>query len=226
MVRVAQAHPAHARARAVAPARDLLPLAFMSDGSSDESREPVQVPEHVGQKIQSISELFAKAESRVGRHQLAIERVTDAVGRPATAYILAFAIVAWLILNALAPRLGVVAYDPPPFPWLQLAASVSALLMTVTILTTQNRVATLAQQRAQLDLQVNLIAEQKIAKVIALIEELRRDLPSVKDRRDSLADAMTEAVDLDAVAGELETIQEGKTRSGLTARATPAPTAR
>ena len=74
--------------------------------------------------------------------------------------------------------------------------------MTVTILTTQNRVATLAQQRAQLDLQVNLIAEQKIAKVIALIEELRRDLPSVKDRKDSLAEAMTEAVDLDAVAGD------------------------
>jgi uncharacterized membrane protein len=78
--------------------------------------------------------------------------------------------------------------------------------MTVAILTTQNRVAKLAQQRAQLDLQVNLIAEEKIAKLVALIEELRRDLPSVKDRKDSLAEAMTEAVDLHAVAGELSSM--------------------
>jgi uncharacterized membrane protein len=177
-----------------------------------ESRDAV--PEHVGQKIQTISELFAKAESRVGRHQLAIERVTDAVGRPSTAYVLALGVAAWMTVNALAPRLGVASYDAPPFAWLQLAASLSALLMTVTILTTQNRVAKFAQQRAQLDLQVNLIAEEKIAKLVSLVEELRRDLPSVRNRTDSLADAMTEAVDLDAVAGELETITEGKALSG------------
>jgi uncharacterized membrane protein len=113
--------------------------------------------------------------------------------------------------NALAPRLGLRPLDPPPYPWLQCVTCIAALLMTVAILTTQNRVAKLAQQRAQLDLQVNLIAEEKIAKLVALIEELRRDLPSVKNRKDSLAEAMTEAVDLHAVAGELGPIQEGGT---------------
>jgi uncharacterized membrane protein len=107
-----------------------------------------------------------------------------------------------MLANGFAYHLGARSLDPPPFAWLQVAASISALLMTVTILTTQNRVAKLAQQRAQLDLQVNLIAEEKIAKIIALIEELRRDLPSVKNRKDSLAEAMTEAVDLGAVAGD------------------------
>jgi uncharacterized membrane protein len=115
---------------------------------------------------------------------------------------LAFVVAGWMLANGYAYHLGARPLDPPPFAWLQVAACILALLMTVTILTTQNRVAKLAQQRAQLDLQVNLIAEEKIAKVIALIEELRRDLPSVKDRKDSLAEAMTEAVDLDAVAGD------------------------
>lgn len=160
------------------------------------------MPEHVGQKIQTIAELFAKADRRVGRHQLAIERVTDAIGRPATAYALASVVVAWMLANGLAQHLGVRPLDPPPFTGLQVATCVAALLMTVTILTTQNRVAKLAQQRAKLDLQVNLIAEEKIAKVVALLEELRRDLPSVRDRKDSLAEAMTEAVDLHAVAGD------------------------
>lgn len=175
------------------------------DSKCELSRDPATMPDHVGHKIQTIAELFAKTERRVGRHQFAIERMTDAVGRPATAYVFAFVVVGWILANGLAPRFGARAVDPPPFAWLQVAACIAALLMTVTILTTQNRVAKLAQQRAQLDLQVNLIAEEKIAKLVALIEELRRDLPSVKNRRDSLADAMTEAVDLDAVAGQLKT---------------------
>jgi len=168
----------------------------VASGDPGVARGTVDVPEHVDQKIQSIAELFARAERRVGRHQLAIERVTDTVGQPTTAYGLAFLVVAWVVANELISRYGGHPPDPAPFMWLQVTACIAALLMTVTILTTQNRVAKLAQQRAQLD----LIAEQKIAKVVALLEELRRDLPSVRNRRDSLADAMTEAVDLDAVA--------------------------
>jgi len=170
-------------------------------------RGEVPVPEHIGHNIQMIAALFAKAEHRVGRHQLAIERMTDAFGRPVTVYLLALAIAAWILANLLAPRFGMRGVDPPPFPWLQDATCIAALLVTVGILTTQNRFAKLAQQRAHLDLQVNLISEEKIAKLIALVEELRRDLPSVKNRKDSLADAMTEAVDVHAVADKLEAIQ-------------------
>ncbi len=71
----------------------------------------------------------------------------------------------------------------------------SALLTTILILITENRQNRHADERAQLDLQVNLLAERKIAKVIALLEELRRDLPSVRDRVDPEADAMEEAMD-------------------------------
>jgi uncharacterized membrane protein len=165
------------------------------------------MPEHVGHNIQTIAELFAQAERRVGRHQLAIERVTDVVGRPATTYILLVAFVAWTVGNGLAGRLGMRPFDPPPFPWLQSVTCIAALLMTVTILTTQNRAAKLARHRAYLDLQVNLIAEGKIAKLVGLLEELRRDLPSVENRTDAVAEAMTEAVDLHAVAKELDAIQ-------------------
>jgi uncharacterized membrane protein len=181
----------------------------MIDEKVPTPRDAAPMPEHVGQKIQTIAELFAKGERGVGRHQLAIERVTELFGQPATAYALACVVVAWVLGNTFAARLGGEPLDPPPFAWMQSTACIAALLMSVAILTTQNRVAKLAQLRARLDLQVNLIAEEKIAKVVALVEELRRDLPSVRNRRDSLADAMTEAVDLKAVASELDTIQQG-----------------
>ena len=46
---------------------------------------------------------------------------------------------------------------------------------------------------------MNLTAEQKIAKLIELIEELRRDIPSVTNRVDLQAETMAQAVDPEAV---------------------------
>jgi uncharacterized membrane protein len=43
-----------------------------------------------------------------------------------------------------------------------------------------------------------------VAKLIALVEELRRDLPMVRDRTDREADAMQEAVDPQAMLTALE----------------------
>ena len=173
-------------------------------------RDEADVPEHIGQNIQTIAALFAKAQRRVDRHQRAIERVTNAFGRPATIYVLFVVISVWVTGNGLAPYFGYRAIDAPPFQWLQGAACVSALLLTSMILTTQNRLAKVSLQRAHLDLQINLITEEKISKVIALVEELRRDLPAVTNRKDPLADTMTAAVDVHAVAEELEGIDVDK----------------
>src|SRR5262249_15009922 len=93
---------------------------------------------------------------------------------------------------------------PPPFFWLQGTVALSALLMTTIVVTTQSRQTRHAEQRAQLELQVSLLAEAKVAKLIALVEELRRDLPSVPNRVDPVADAMTENVDPHKVMSALE----------------------
>lgn len=159
---------------------------------------------HVAQNIETIAHLHAEAEHRVGRHQRAIEKVSSRLGRPQTLYAVATGIVLWITYNLAAPALGFKPPDAPPFFWLQGLVSLSALLMTTVVLTTQTRQARRTAQRDHLDLQVNLIAEQKIAKLISLVEELRRDLPSVRDRRDSVAEAMTEAVDTNAMVSALE----------------------
>ena len=79
-----------------------------------------------------------------------------------------------------------------------------ALLMTSIILITQNRRSAEAEQRAQLDLQVNILAEQKVAKLIVLLEELRRDIPTVHDRVDAVAEAMERPMDARAVLTALQ----------------------
>jgi uncharacterized membrane protein len=159
---------------------------------------------HVHQNVENIGAIVSTAERKITRHQRAVERFTRVIGRPRTLYLISGAVIAWALYNIAAPQLGLHRLDEPPFFWLQGLISLGALLTTVMVLTTQNRHLHLAEQRAHLDLQVNLLSEQKIAKLIALIEELRRDLPNVVNRRDSVAEQMQEPVNPAAMVSAIE----------------------
>ena len=75
--------------------------------------------------------------------------------------------------------------------------------MTIVILTTENRMSEVEEQRARLHLQISMLAERKVAKVIQLLEELRYDLPSVPNRADPEAAELTLPADPHEVAAEL-----------------------
>lgn len=79
-----------------------------------------------------------------------------------------------------------------------------ALITTTIVLIAQNRQVKLDQQRAHLDLQVNMLTEQKVTKVIHLLEELRRDLPMVKDRYDPQIAVLQEGADTAQVVSALK----------------------
>jgi uncharacterized membrane protein len=170
------------------------------------------VPEHVTQTVETIAKLQARSEETVTRHQRSVETLTSHLGRPLTLYVIVVAAVLWIALNLILPALGAKPPDPPPFSWLQAATSLGALLMATTVLATQNRQQRNAGERALLDLQVNLLAEQKVAKLISLLEELRRDMPDVKNRTDPLAEAMTQSVDPHAVVSALQESLEETTK--------------
>jgi uncharacterized membrane protein len=163
-----------------------------------------ELSEHVAQNIETIAHLHTEAEGRVGRNQKTIEKLTESIGQPRALFAIVGAATLWVVANLFAPRVGLPRLDPPPFAWMQGVLSLAALLVTTMVLTTQNRQAKRASHRGNLELQVNLVAEQKIAKLISLLEELRRDLPSVRNRVDPVADAMAEAVDPQAVLTVLE----------------------
>ena len=163
----------------------------------------------MNQEVESVASIRARAEQRLDRHQRMMEVLTAALGRPRTIYVTLSIVVGWVAFNVVTFKVfGWQRIDPPPFFWLQGMVALSALLMTTLVLITANRQTRNAEERSHLDLQVNLLAEHKVAKLIALVEELRRDLPMVRDRIDREADAMQEAVDpnamIEALAGASE----------------------
>ena len=167
-----------------------------------DSQNPL--PEHVSQQLETLAVLHAKAEKEAGFHQHAVESVTAFLGRPLFLNLTIGLVFLWILVNIFPRVFGLIRFDPPPFYWLQGMIGLGALLLTIVVLITQNRQALLSERRAKLDLQVNLLAEQKVAKLIALMEELRRDIPTVKDRFDPEAEAMQQSPDPHAVLEALE----------------------
>ena len=176
------------------------------------------LPDHISQNIEGVVALQRREWEATSASQRRFERVSRFVGRPAyLAGVLVFSL-AWMAFNLVCARFGLAPFDPPPFQWLEMLVSFVALVTTTVVLIAQNRQTRFEQQRAHLDLQVNLLTEQKVTKVIHLLEELRRDLPMVKDRHDPQAAGMQERTDTAQLASALD--QVGLT-SGSEERGSP-----
>ena len=180
-------------------------------GTPDENSATEEV-DVVAQNIETIADLHIRAEQDVGTHQRAIEKITSFLGRPRFLYFILLIVLLWIGVNVWLIDLGMYHIDQPPFSWLQGIISLSALLMTTLVLITQNRQNNVTEQRRRLDLQVNLVIEQKVTKLIALIEELRQDIPEVKGRHDPEAEAMKKSVNPHEVLSSLnQMVEEAET---------------
>jgi uncharacterized membrane protein len=168
--------------------------------------DPGTLSDHIGQNIASVVALHRRESESVSAAQRRVERISRFMGRPIYLVALLALVVAWVAFNSTARLLGFKPFDAPPFEILNALMSLVALVTTTIVLIAQNRQAKVEQQHTHLDLQVNLLTEQKVTKLIHLIEELRRDLPMVKDRHDVQATALQERADAAQVLSAIEEV--------------------
>jgi uncharacterized membrane protein len=166
-----------------------------------------KVPDPITQNIESIAQFYKREAEKLSTSQRLVEAASNVVGRPIFVGCIILFVTFWILANVVAQRLGVQTFDPPPFAWLQGIVNLGALLTATVVLIKQVRMTRLEERRTHLDLQVNLLTEQKTTKLIHLIEELRRDLPMVRDRRDAEAEAMKQPTDPHRVLAELDEVR-------------------
>lgn len=98
------------------------------------------------------------------------ERIADAIGgfagSLASVYVHLAWFGTWVIIN-----LGWTPLKPfdPSFVVLAMVASVEAIFLSTFVLMMQNRLANLAEQRAELDLQISLLSEHEITRMLQLV---------------------------------------------------------
>ena len=168
---------------------------------SDETDRPIEaaLPASAKENLEILSNFKEGEESQISGMQLAIERISRFFGSPAYfAFAIAF-IAIWMVLNTWGIKHGWRYVDPPPFSWLQGLVSSNALILTVAVLIRQNRMAQTAEHRAHLDLQINLLTEQKVTKILQIIDELQRELTALRRRPDEELAELSKPADTHAL---------------------------
>jgi uncharacterized membrane protein len=133
------------------------------------------------------------------------ERIADAITRFTGSMRFVYLHVAffgfWIVAN-LGWVAGVPAWDPS-FVVLAMVASVEAIFLSTFVLISQNRMAAAADKRADLDLQISLLAEHEVTQVATLVSGIAERM-GVKTEADADLDEITQDIAPEAVLDELE----------------------
>jgi uncharacterized membrane protein len=111
----------------------------------------------------------------------------------------------WIAVNVLAPSAW--RFDPYPFDFLTLTVSLEAIFLSTFILITQNRQARMADLRANLDLQINLLGEEENTKMLAMLQAIHEKL-GISASPDPELEEMEQQLEPEALARQIEALME------------------
>lgn len=143
------------------------------------------------------------------------ERIADAVTRFAGSmtfvYIHLVMYGTWIVVNlGFVP--GVPRFDPT-FVILAMEASVEAIFLSTFVLISQNRMAALADKRADLDLQVSLLSEHEITRMLSLVQQMAAKM-DIQEAADPELDELARDVHPEKVLDKIESNEEEFARNG------------
>jgi uncharacterized membrane protein len=120
-------------------------------------------------------ETVARLREEAWEQRSAVDRLADAVGsfvgRVAFVAIHAVWFVGWAAFNTrLVP--GLPEFDPYPFPLFGTLVSFEAVVISAFVLIKQNRMGLMAERRAHVELQMILLTEREVTKLIHVVDRL------------------------------------------------------
>jgi uncharacterized membrane protein len=162
------------------------------------------LPQQAIENIEAIANHQDRYHQNSTAHQRGLDKITAIFSRSQFLYFQIIFFTTWWLCSYLSNR-HILPADFPLFDLREEGLGVAGLLISTGVLIYQTRQEQVSEERSHLMLQLNLITEQKIAKLISLVEELRTDLPNVKNRADLEAEIMQRSIDPQAI---LEAIQQ------------------
>nr|WP_246329610.1 DUF1003 domain-containing protein [Chthonobacter rhizosphaerae] len=136
--------------------------------------EPDGLTPVLDRNIEMLRRRRAEEQRNAGVQERIAEAVTRFTGSMMFVYIHLVIVALWVAVNlGMVP--GVPAFDET-FVILATSASVEAIFLSTFVLISQNRAAAAADRRADLDLQINLLAEHEVTKLISLTRAIAQRL--------------------------------------------------
>lgn len=149
----------------------------------------------------------SREQSRASVQQKVADWITSFTGSMHFVYLHLFIFGLWIAANVrLLP--GVSPWDES-FVELAMIASVEAIFLSTFVLISQNRMAAEADKRAELDLQISLLTEHEITKIVALLNEMATKLDLDPEENEELQEAASDV----APERVLEKIEQAKAQT-------------
>ncbi|MGB8509579.1 MAG: DUF1003 domain-containing protein [Pyrinomonadaceae bacterium] len=165
--------------------------------------------EIIRKNISAITEVRRQEDGKRTLSTRISDLITDFSGSMAFVWLHAVWFGIWVLLNVgllHIPRIS--EFDPFPFGLLTMVVSLEAIFLSTFVLISQNRMASQSERRAELDLHINLLAEQKATKALEILDQLTSQLNQLK-RFDLPRDPEVEALKVSPEPQEvLQVLQE------------------
>jgi len=155
----------------------------------------------IDKNVEALVRHEAEQSSRATLQDRLAGRITAFAGSMPFVYLHLLIFGGWIIIN-----IGMVPMLPPWDPTLvvlAMAASVEAIFISTFVLISQNRMAEVAQRRAQLHLQISLLAEHETTRLIGLVAAIAERL-EVKTPVDTELKELLQEVSPEAVMSRIE----------------------
>jgi uncharacterized membrane protein len=174
--------------------------------SNDKNKASIPTANPVLEKnIQVLIDCRRENENKKSFHECLADGITRFVGSMRFVYFHLVVYGLWIIINLpWAP--DEIRFDPT-FVILAMEASVEAIFLSTFILISQNRMQALSEKRNDLDLQISLLAEHELTRVLKLVKAVARKL-DVPEAEDPELHELTKDVRPDNVLEQIETAEK------------------
>ena len=143
------------------------------EGPTVRPPEPGSLNSALERNIQALQQRRRTEERNASIQDKVAEAITRFTGSLRFVYVHLLLYGFWITAN-----LGWVGLKPwdPTFVVLAMIASVEAIFLSTFVLISQNRMAAAADKRAELDLQISLLSEHEVTKLVAMVSDISKHL--------------------------------------------------
>jgi uncharacterized membrane protein len=164
-------------------------------------------PSHIQDVVRASNDLHAEHQRSTPRPTRMLKSTTAALGHPAAVIVLLLFTAIWISANRALSQSGGHPFDGSTYPLLDTIYGFLAFAITLLILATQQHENQLSESRAKITLELGILNEQKLSKILEMLDHLRRDMPDVATISDPAIDALSKSPDAQSL---LEDIQESR----------------
>lgn len=174
--------------------------------STDSANEP-ELAAVVHRNIRALVDARERLQVHLGFQQRVADKITAFTGSMTFVYVHATFFAFWFCANL--GLLGLRPFDPYPFVMLAMIASVEAIFLSTFVLISQNRMQRLADQRADLNLQISLLAEHEVTRLIRMVDAMAIRIGIASDDRQTLEE-LKHDVHPETLLREMEQLERDK----------------